>query len=286
MKRIFILSVALCAFMTGFAQIDTTAKKTDTSGKAAPDTLKIGGMTIIRDADSKEDDNKERKYRGLRINSRKNDKESNLETNWFIMDLGFSNFSDKTVYTSAEAQAFAPGSTEDWFKIRAGKSRNVNVWIVMQKLNMIEHVLNLKYGVGLELNNYFFDDKRIKFNKNPTLVTQSFDAGIKKNKLAADYLTVPLMLNFNFTPKKDKDESFGFSAGVSAGLLYSARQKTKDGGVDKVKGSFDLETFKLSYIAEITLGPVRLYGSLAFKNMFEKGLDITPWNVGFRFSNW
>lgn len=286
MKRIFILSIALCAFMTGFAQVDSTAKKSDTT-KAAPDTIRIGGMTIIRDANSKDEDNRDRKYRGLRISSRKNNKESNLETNWWIMDLGFSNYTDNTNYTSAEAQTFAPGSTDDWFKIRAGKSRNVNIWFVMQKLNMVEHAVNLKYGIGIELNNYFFDDKRIKFNKNPTLVNQGFDADIKKNKLAADYLTVPLMVNFNFTPKKEKDESFGFSLGVSAGLLYSARQKTKDhGDVDKLKGTFDLEPFKLSYIGEITLGPVRLYGSYAFKNMFEKGLDLTPWNVGFRFSNW
>lgn len=280
MKRIFILSVALCAFMTGFAQTDSTAKP-------APDTIKIGGMTIIRDAGSKDEDGKEKKNHSLRITSRKGDKQSNLETNWWIMDIGFSNYSDKTDYSGAEAQAFAPGSTDDWLKLRAGKSRSVNIWFVMQKLNMIKHVVNLKYGAGIELNNYFFDDKRIKFNENPTLVDQSYPSTLKKNKLAADYLTVPLMLNFNFTPKKDNDESFGFSAGVSAGFLYSARQKIKeDGHVDKTKGSFDLEDWKLSYIAEVTLGPVRLYGSYAFKSMFGKGLDITPYNVGFRFSNW
>ena len=49
----------------------------------------------------------------------------------------------------------------------------------------------------------------------------------KKNKLAADYLTVPLMVNFNFTP--ERRNGFGFSAGVSAGYLYSARQKVKIG---------------------------------------------------------
>ena len=106
-----------------------------------------------------------------------------------------------------------------------------------------------------------------------------------KNKLAADYLTVPLMLNFNFTPKKR--QNFGISAGISAGWLYSARQKIKqDGDVDKVKSDFDLRKWKLSYVGEIALGPVKLYGSYAFKSMFEKGVDLTPYNVGFRFSNW
>ena len=53
-----------------------------------------------------------------------------------------------------------------------------------------------------------------------------------------------------------------------------------------MKSSFDLEKFKLSYVGELSLGPVRFYGSVAMKNMWEKGLDMTPYNIGFRFSNW
>jgi len=268
--------MALCAMMTGFAQTDSTKQK--------PDTINIGGMTIIREPGSKED-NGTKRSRSIQISSRRKSKESNVSTNWWIFDLGFSNYNDKTDYTTVAAQAIAPGSNEDWFKLRTGKSRSVNIWFVMQKLNLAEHVVNLKYGLGLELNNYHFEDRRLRFNKNPTLLTQTY-SGLHKNKLAADYLTAPLMLNFNFTPKRDNNESFGFSAGISAGLLYSARQKIKDGKVDKTKGDFDLRTWKLSYVGELTLGPVRLYGSYALKPLFEKGLEMTPYNVGFRFSNW
>jgi hypothetical protein len=264
--------------MTGFAQTDTTAK-------TAPDTIKIGGMIIIREKGSKPDKDENRK--GLHITSRRNnEKPSNVSTNWWIVDLGFANYNDNTNYAGAAAQAFAPGSNEDWLKLRGGKSRNVNVWFFMQRINMVKRVVNLKYGVGLELNNYFFEDTRVKFSKNPTLI--SMDATLKdarKNKLAADYLTVPMMLNFNFTP--DRHKGFGFSAGVSAGFLYSARQKTKmDGDIDKTKGDFNLERWKLSYVGELLLGPVKLYGSYAFKNMWEKGLDQTPYTVGFRISSW
>lgn len=278
MKRTLLVSIAACLLSTGFAQSDTTGKKAD--------TIRIGGMIIIKKPGSNE-----------REIIRKNGKESvkipgreykreNVTTNWMILDFGFSGFNDKTVYTSPAAQAFAPGSNEDWFDLRGGKSRNVNVWFFMQRLNMISHVLNLKYGVGLELNNYFFDDESISFQKNPTLVTQSLSLkDAKKNKLAADYLTLPMMLNFNFTP--DKKNGFGFSGGISAGYLYSARQKTKmSGDVQKVKNDFDLQRWKLSYIGELNLGPIKLYGSYAFETMWEKGLDQTPYNVGFRFSNW
>lgn len=276
MKRTLLVCVAACLFITGFAQTDSIAKKEN-------DTIRIGGMIIVRKpGNEREIITGDRK---VKIPSRKY-KSENLTTNWWIIDLGYSGFNDKTNYASAAAQAFAPGSNEDWLDLRGGKSRNVNVWFFMQRLNVISHVVNLKYGLGLELNNYFFDDESIRFQKNPTLITM--DANLKdarKNKLAVDYLTVPLMLNFNFTP--DKRNGFGFSAGVSAGYMYSARQKTKvDGKKDKVHNDFDLKRWKLSYIGELNLGPVKLYGSYAFENMWDKGLDQTPYNVGFRLSNW
>ena len=279
MKSILLVCVAACLFSTAFAQNDTTIKK------ETNDTIRIGGMIIIKKPGSED---REVKTDGdnytVRIPKRR--KPENLTTNWWIIDIGFSGFNDKTNYASAEAQDFAPGSTEDWFDIKSGKSRNVNIWFFMQRLNLIKHVVNLKYGIGLELNNYFFDDVSIRFQKNPTLVVQ--DPNIKdakKNKLAADYLTVPLMINFNFTP--ERRNGFGFSAGVSAGYMYSARQKVKIGDDKfKVHNDFDLEDWKLSYVGEINLGLVKLYGSYAFQSMWEKGLDQTPFNAGVRFSNW
>jgi hypothetical protein len=94
------------------------------------------------------------------------------------------------------------------------------------------------------------------------------------------------MLNINFTP--NRSHGFGLSAGISAGYLYSARNKTITSDEDKrkAKDDFELEKWKLSYIGELSLGPVRFYGSYALKNMYERGLDMTPYNFGIRFSNW
>lgn len=281
MKRIFTLCAAMCTLLTGFAQTDSTSKP-------APDTIRIGSMVIIREKGSKPQKERDEED-GPRFRNRRNrDKPSNISTNWWIVDLGFSNFVDNTAYgPGTAADAFAPGSTDEWFKTRFAKSTNVNIWVFMQKLNIAKHVVNLKYGIGVELNNYSFDDTRVKFSKNPTMVTQDPDlANAKKNKLKADYLTVPMMLNFNFTPDHRR-RGFGFSAGISAGVLYASRQKTKVGGdVNKVKDDFDLERFKLSYIGELSLGPVKLYGSYAMKNMWAKGLDQIPYTVGFRISSW
>jgi hypothetical protein len=274
MKKILLATIALSLTMSSFAQTDSTSAE-------RVDTIRIGGMIIIKKPGKDGKENKE-----VIISNRRNRRNSNVSTNWFIVDLGFANFNDKTNYSSAAAMAFAPGLNEDQLELRTAKSVNVNIWFFMQRLNLLKHAVNLKYGLGLELNNYHFDDKRVHFQKNPTLILlDDTYANLKKNKLAADYITVPMMLNFNFTPNRGR--SFGFSGGVSAGFLYSARQKIKgNDGKQKLHDDFDLRKWKLSYIGELNLGPVKLYGSYAMKSMWEKGLDQTPYNVGIRLGNW
>lgn len=274
MKRIITLCVAISTAAVSFAQTDSTSKQTY-------DTIRIGGMVIIRKPGATKDKDGDGEYKMKR---RRGEEPSNISTNWWIIDVGFSNYSDKSNYTTAFSSGFTgAGVGKEQMKLRAGKSRNVNVWFFMQKLNVASHVVNLKYGLGLELNNYFFDDN-IVFSKKPTKIILGA-TNLDKAKLAADYLTVPVMVNFNFTPRRSN--GFGFSAGISGGYLYSSRYKSKeDGDVKKIKNNFDLERFKLSYIGELSLGHVRFYGSVAMKNMWEKGLDMTPYNFGFRFSNW
>lgn len=281
MKKLLLAIIALSGAMACFAQ-DTTARQADTAAAEAADTIRVGGMIIIkkkgRDGDKDET---------VVISNDRKKKNSRVSTNWWIVDIGFANVHDQTNYASAAAQAFAPGFTDkDQLELRTGKSVNVNVWFFMQRLNVIKRVVNLKYGLGLELNNYRFQDRRVKLTENPTTIVLNDEwADIKKNKLAVDYITVPLMLNLNFTPGREK--GFGISAGVSAGYLYSARQKIKhNDDKDKWHNDFDLRKFKLAYIGELNLGPVKLYGSYAMKSMWEKGLDQTPYNVGIRLSNW
>lgn len=275
MKRILLAVIALSGLMTSLAQ--------DTMVKDKPDTLRIGGMIIIKN-DKDDDDNKNR---NITISNRSKRRSSNVSTNWWIVDLGFSQLKDETNYAAAQSSGFvSTGFGKDQFDLRLGKSVNVNIWFFMQRLNLVKHVVNLKYGLGLELNNYRFENETVRFIKNPTMISLDNSlAGADKNKLALDYVTVPLMLNFNFTPGRAK--GFGFSAGVSAGLLYSARQKIKmNDNKSKTHDDFDLEKWKLSYIGELNLGPIRLYGSYAMNNMWEKGLHQTPYNVGVRLSNW
>lgn len=280
MKKTILALVAVGMAMSSLAQTDSAAtQKTDTIPSKA-DTIRIGGMIIIKKTGEKKNEERE-----VVISNRRRSR-SNVSTNWFVFDVGFANYSDQTNYAAARQSGFVGQDvSEESLKLRNGKSVNVNIWLFQQKLNVIKNVVNLKYGLGVELNNYRFSDERVRFAKNPTTITlDPALANVTKNKLAADYATIPMMVNFNFTP--GRRNGFGFSAGLSAGYLYSARQKIKDDG-DKTKlhDDFNLEKWKISYIGELMLGPVRLYGSMATSSMWEKGLDQTPYNIGVRFSH-
>ena len=95
------------------------------------------------------------------------------------------------------------------------------------------------------------------------------------------------MLNFLTNPNSS-NKGLSFSAGVSVGYLYNSRNKqiSSDRGKLKNHGDYDLEKWKFSYITELGLGPAHLYGSYSPNSIFQKGLNLMPYDVGIRFSNW
>jgi hypothetical protein len=293
MKQLIILlaTAILCSAAT--AQVDSTKKDKN-------DTIRIGGIIIVKSG------KKSGEGRDVDITMGRKNKEkkqnANVSTNWWIVDVGFAGYDDKTNYATVPSAYFAnrPGQPvigPSDFKLRSGKSVNVNIWFFMQRLNLVKHYVNLKYGLGLELNNYRYKSN-ISYKENGvspyppyTNNTSSFimrdSVAFSKNKLAADYITVPMMLNFNTNPNS-RHKGLSFSAGVSAGYLYAQRNKQKSSeiGKDKNRGDYDLAKFKLSYVGELGIGSVKLYGSYSPNSLYDSRLDMRPYTLGLRFSNW
>jgi len=217
----------------------------------------------------------------------------NIETNWFIFDLGFSNFVDKspTLYWLAanpNSLPYGPGPimSPENFTLNNKKSTNVNVWVVSQKLNLYQHKINLKYGLGLEMFNFRFD-KSISFREDIASNVKYDVVSFTKNKLLVKYLTVPVQINF--TPNPTNGKAFYASMGLSVGYLWNAKNKQISGerGKENFRGNFNLNDWRFATIGEIGVGVVRLYGSFANNNLFNKNqsfLDMQPFAVGLRFS--
>jgi Outer membrane protein beta-barrel domain len=289
MKQLFTLMAAAIFCTAANAQNDTTI-----TAKKESDTIRIGNMIIVKKGGGES----KNKYTHIDVERRHQSKPANISTNWGIVDLGFNNFVDKTNYGNTGGYLFnRPGAAplgKNDFDLNSGKSVNVNIWVFMQRFNLIKHHVNLKYGLGLELNNYRYNSNISYLKSNPFAPGQTPSPVIirdsitfSKNKLAADYVTIPLMLNFCTNPGYI-NKGLSLSVGISAGYLYNQRNKqiSQERGKLKTKGGLGVEDFKFSYIAELGLGPVHLYGSYAPKTIYKTGLDMRPYTFGLRLSNW
>ena len=174
MNRLFLLAAGLCLALSGMAQNDTlpATHPVDTLHPGRPDdthpvdTIRVGNLLIIRNGKPNWDN---RVNDHVRRHHNWSDHPSKVSTDWVILDLGIAYFNDQTNYSSAAAQKFAPGSNSSWFKLNDGKSVDVNIWLFMQRFSLIKNVVNLKWGLGIELNNYRYEEN-IRYHINPTTV--------------------------------------------------------------------------------------------------------------------
>jgi len=276
--------------------------KKDTFLSVNEDTVRLGRLNIIKsqDKNNKKDWQsmiEDGDFDNTNISIERAPKKlKNVTTNWFSFDLGYANFrdqSDQMVYLMGIPSTY-PGLpfNKYWvnssnLKLDNRKASNFNIWIVQQKLNVYQHKINLKYGVGFEMFNFRFEQP-VSFRNEPGKTVFMDDVNFTKNKLFVKYLTVPVQLNFQPNPYNRK--GFYASIGLSAGYLVDARNKqiSAERGKQKYDGTFELNNLRFATIGELGIGGVRLYGSFGSINLFDKNksnLTLFPYAIGLRFSN-
>jgi hypothetical protein len=280
------------------------------------DTIQIKGLIIIKGKDAR-GKNTYKFYNDTAY--ARNKLKKNLHTKWFVIDVGFNNYIDRSDYTGAGVlsrdvrYAYAPNAlaayqaeksfdysayglntfaprggseplTPDEFKLITGKSINVNIWIIQQRLNIYKHKLNVIYALGVEMNNYRYARNITYVPGYPTQIIRD-TVNFSKNKLFAEYLSVPLMLNFNSNPARP-GRSFELSMGVMGGYLVKSRTKqiSKERGKIKRTDDFNLKQWRFALTSELAYGPVKLYGNFALTPLHDYGLEQYPFSVGIRFN--
>ncbi|WP_423737068.1 outer membrane beta-barrel protein [Chitinophaga caseinilytica] len=287
--------------------------------QAAIDTIQIKGLVIVKGRNA-EGKNVFRAYQDTGYARQKLKK--NLHTRWLVFDVGFNNYRDESDYngaaivslhpannsgflgssyaspvyydksfdySGAALNSFAPRMasqplTPSEFKLIPGKSMNVNIWVIMQKLNLYKHKINLIYAAGLEMNNYRFARNISYVPGYPTTIIRD-TVNFSKNKLFVEYLSVPLMLNYTANPARP-NRSFKMSMGVQGGYLLKARTKqiSEERGKERLTDEFSLNKWRFALTGELGYGPVKLYSNFALTPLHEYGLEQYPFSVGFRFN--
>ena len=227
---------------------------------------------------------------GENYNNDKNKEEGDFDTHWGILDLGINTISDNTNYNSPAVKNFlnvpANRQNSSLLNLRQGKSINVNIYPFMETLYALKRKnqkINISTGIGLQLYNFRYENP-ITYTRNPNTVILD-SASFKKDKLAFDYLNVPLMITFKTRIHKDKWLVYG--VGITAG--YSIATWTKqESGSKKVKlhDDFGFSNFNSCLTGEIGISNgIRFYGSYQLTNMFTAGtgMEQHPISFGIRF---
>src|ERR1700748_3058380 len=98
----FLLMAGVCLAFASQAQQDST--RTKKSG----DTIRVGNLLIVTNGKTEDVQTYKDDSGHVKVRHHNSYRSSNISTNWVMVDLGFTNFHDKTVYPSAAAQQFAP----------------------------------------------------------------------------------------------------------------------------------------------------------------------------------
>lgn len=279
---ITLLGICLCASaqdMTGAATADAKEKK-----KGGSVYIGSGGIRYERGA---RDSIKHR-----------------FEIQFGMLDLGINALVDHSNYNPMAAGAGVwntnylqvpfENTNKDLFSLRQSKSINVNIYPVMLKALLHDgrkQKFTLATGLGLQLYNFRFT-KPVTYVSDPTPHVILDTVSFSKNKLAFNYLMVPLMLNGKTRLASVPNSKTGagywltYGIGVSGGYLLSSwtKQISDERGEEKNHDPFNFRKTNLCVNGEIGLdGYIRLYATYQLTSLHDGILDQHPLCIGVRF---
>ncbi|MBY5958031.1 outer membrane beta-barrel protein [Membranicola marinus] len=230
----------------------------------------------------REDNNWGEVLDGLDIKfNKKKDKLKNVKTRWFLFDLGFAS------YIAPEALPEINGVNPMEPDIINSVSWRLHV--LNQRINLVNHNLNLIYGAGFSFNFYGFSNPSTLDVASPQVnftLPDATQVSYKKNHLRASYLHFPLMLNIETNPYQ-KSKSFHINAGVYGNVLLGGKtaQKTNNQKI-KIKDKYNLENFQYGLLAQLGYGPITFYGTYGLNELFkpekDNGYRVHPITFGVK----
>jgi hypothetical protein len=202
-------------------------------------------------------------------------------TNWGGFQIGVN-----TLMNSKGGASF----NNDFLEIDPAQSFNFSFNLMEKRIPFGTPHVGLVTGIGFTHSRYGFKNNNLlRANSDSTWAVQDSVISYNKNQLRSWYFNVPLMLQFN-TSKKWKKNVY-LSAGVIGGVrlgkgkllrkydLFGGQQK------DKIKGSYNLNSFQLNATARVGYRNIGLFANYNLLPMFEadKSEQAFPLTAGITF---
>ncbi|MFD2909957.1 hypothetical protein ACFSX9_14575 [Flavobacterium ardleyense] len=267
--------------------------KVDGKLSDANDSSKRGGTTIYLGGNSKDSIGKNRteiNIGGMKIYKGEEDKmerKSRRTTSQFVFAMGINN-----VITEGE------NLENSDFRVLGSHFYEWGMTLNSRILKN-NNLLHAKYGLSLQYNNLRPTDNRyFETNGNQTDLVVATNH-LNDSRFRSVYLTAPVHLEFDFTPKKLSadgtktsfriHQSFRLGVGGYAGVRLKSKQIIKyeldDLKIkDKQKGDFNVSDFNYGLSAYVGYGQTSLYVKYDLNSMFKNNnIEQNNVSLGIRF---
>ncbi len=281
MKALYALIGFLFLALFSQGQVEETPPAPETSTEKEIDTMrmKFGKTQVLVISEEGEESDVQVTVDGETVDIEEEPRKSKKsEAHWAGLDFGFNVLLDEN-----RENTFADNP---YWKNDAAKSQVWNLNILEHKFNFGTPYVGLTTGLGFNWTSVAFKNNYILQSTADSVFAVTDTVNIySKNKLKASYLTVPLMLEFNTSANEDK--SFYLAAGVVGGVRLTS--KTKRQGEfegkefkEKVKGSYNLNAFKLDAAARLGYGNWGVFANYSLLPLFDQGktVDLYPLTFG------
>jgi hypothetical protein len=286
--KISILSIVIVfAFPGVYAQEDSTAtavKKDTTRITMGKKELEIIKGPTDNDAQIHFKDREEKKE------DHKGWKDGGFKGHWTGLELGLNNYLNGDHSLSMK-------SNEEFMSLNASRSINCNINFVQHSFGIIGNRFGLVTGMGLEFYNYFFrHNNSIITNDQGVVVERIYvdnnnnPIDLEKSKLTMTYLTVPLLLEFQFPGELSNSRRIRVAVGVIGGLKLGSHtkavyQQNGDRKKDKNHDDFSINPFRYGFTARIGYKHINIFSDFYPVSLFEKnkGPELYPFSIGLAF---
>lgn len=230
--------------------------------------------------------------------------------NWGGVDIGLNGYLTPDFNMSFD-------KANDYLALQMEKSINLNVNIYEQNISLSKrNNMGLVTGLGLTWNNYRFSNTTFLTNDSSSIQGYYMkDVSVRKSKLTAFYLTVPLFYEIQ-TMQENRNHRFHFAVGALISARLSTHTKiyfnesnatfrltdpatgetiqtrtTPSGGsrnIVKDFNSYHLAPFKFDVSVRFGYGIINLYATYSLNTMFQKdrGPELYPFSAGITLVGW
>ncbi|MBK7965074.1 MAG: DUF2807 domain-containing protein [Bacteroidetes bacterium] len=211
-------------------------------------------------------------------------------SHWNGFEIGFNQLLVKDKFSTDIPDGY------DFLELNSGKSINVNINLFSHDFPLYKRYLMFTTGIGITSNNFrFSSDKTLLADTNRTVAGFDYDKNnerinYRKNKLAVNYITVPLLLQFN--SKQQYKKSIHVATGILFSYKFNSHLKlvySEDGDKKKSKrhDEFNIEPFRYDATFRIGYQSYTLYASYSLNTLFKenRGPSLHPFQVGINVLN-